>query len=105
MTYPFRPHQLYLVFDYETRSEADLKKVGAWEYSMHPSTRILCVAWRIGTLNSLPDIPMEIWSPFIHDFRAPLELVNALKSKTIIKCAHNTGFEMAITANVLPRYM
>jgi len=31
-------------FDFETRSESDLKKVGADAYARHPSTEILCVA-------------------------------------------------------------
>lgn len=30
--------------DFETRSEADIKKVGAWAYSEHPSTEVLCLA-------------------------------------------------------------
>lgn len=31
--------------DFETRSEVDLGKVGAWNYSTHPSTEILCMAY------------------------------------------------------------
>ncbi len=30
--------------DFETRSEVDIWKVGAWNYSVHPSTEILCMA-------------------------------------------------------------
>ena len=104
MSYPFPDDQLYLVFDYETRSEANLKHVGAWEYSMHPSTRILCVSYRLGTRAELREIPIKNWSPFLQK-RIPLDFAVAIKSKKVIKVAHNTGFEMAITANVLPRYM
>ena len=31
--------------DFETYSEADIKKVGAWIYSMHPSTEVICMAY------------------------------------------------------------
>lgn len=31
--------------DFETRSEADLKVVGAWMYSIHPSTSVMCIEW------------------------------------------------------------
>ncbi len=35
-------NNIYL--DFETRSEVDIWKVGAWNYSVHPSTEILCMA-------------------------------------------------------------
>ena len=31
--------------DFETFSEVDLKKVGAWSYSRHPSTEVICTAY------------------------------------------------------------
>lgn len=31
--------------DFETYSEADLTKIGAWQYANHPSTEILCMAF------------------------------------------------------------
>ena len=48
-------------FDFETRSELDIWKVGAWNYSIHSSTEILCMAWcydngtvNLGVLETLP---------------------------------------------------
>ncbi len=35
--------KIYL--DFETRSEVDIKKSGAWVYATHPSTDVLCVAY------------------------------------------------------------
>ncbi len=35
----------YLCLDFETFSEADIKAVGGYEYSLHPSTEIICAAW------------------------------------------------------------
>lgn len=33
--------------DFETYSETDLKKVGAWAYACHPTTEVLCMAYAI----------------------------------------------------------
>jgi DNA polymerase len=41
--------------DFETGSQADLKKVGAFNYAEHPSTRIICMAWQ------LPGEGVEAW--------------------------------------------
>ena len=39
--------------DFETRSELDIWKVGAWNYSVHPSTEILCLAMECGDMKIL----------------------------------------------------
>ena len=39
----------------ETRSQADLKKVGAWKYAEDPTTEIMCVAIK------RDERPTEIW--------------------------------------------
>lgn len=36
-----------ITFDLETRSEAELGEVGTWNYSRHPSTKVLCLAYTI----------------------------------------------------------
>lgn len=41
--------------DFETGSLADLRKVGAFNYTEHPSTRIICMAWQ------LPGEGVEAW--------------------------------------------
>ena len=33
-----------ILVDFESRSEADLPIVGSWNYSLHKSTKALCVA-------------------------------------------------------------
>ncbi len=33
--------------DFETRSEVDIRKSGAWVYATHPSTEVLCMAYAI----------------------------------------------------------
>ncbi len=100
--------RLYLVTDYETRSRADLKKCGAYEYAKHPSTEIMCVAWRLGTKAELREqlktkTPAKTWSPF---FPSPFgEFVNALLNPQVIKTAQNAFFEQVITRFVLARVM
>lgn len=92
--------QRYLVFDYETRSEIDLKKSGAWEYSKHPSTDILAIAWKLGTRETLRQAPTKSWSPLL-GMGDPSEFVNALADDEIRLVAHNALFEQVITKNCL----
>jgi DNA polymerase len=117
-------NQKYLVLDYETRSEADLRKTGAFEYANHPTTQILCVAWRLGTRQSLmaqlaakrsweardalADEPnpfaAKLWSPaFKETSEAAEELDALLMDKDVILVAHNALFEQVITRFVLAR--
>lgn len=92
---------IYCVMDYETRSEADLTLVGAYEYARHPSTEILCVGYRTGTLAELPAAKTKVWSPAFGP--PPRELFGALYTGDII-AAHNAFFEQVITRFVLSRY-
>ncbi len=102
------PGQVFTVFDYETYSEADLKKVGGWEYSLHKSTEILMVASRTGTRENLRKAKTHIWTPCL-----PLDsgggfgfLLSALRNPEIQLVAHNASFEQMITRNVFaPKYM
>ena len=43
--------------DFETYSETDLKKVGAWAYACHPATEVLCMAYAID------DADPVLWLP------------------------------------------
>ena len=96
-------NQKFLVLDYETRSLADLKAVGAYEYSVHPSTKIMCAAFRLGTKEELRTAETKIWSPAFpaENGAAFAELVRALLDPSIRIVAHNAFFEQVITRNVL----
>lgn len=79
-------------FDYETRSKADLKAVGAYRYAVDPSTEIL-----MGGVSGDDSDEMLLWvnpkfgeSP---DNNAASDLLN---SADILVC-HNAPFEIAIT--------
>lgn len=84
--------------DYETRSRADLRKVGAFRYAYDPSTEILCFS--LLKENGEP----RIWVPkkwrYIVEGHMPLvpdhELDELSNPETIVS-AFNAGFEIAIT--------
>lgn len=44
-----------LYIDFEAQSELDIRKVGAFAYAQHSSTKALCAAWAIG------DEPVRLW--------------------------------------------
>lgn len=91
--------QQYCILDYETRSEAEITKTGAFEYSRHPSTQVLCASWMVGTRKELVGkSEVEIWSPA---YGGPPKLFEILSDPSIIKIAHNAFFEQVITKNVL----
>lgn len=91
-------HQQYLILDYETYSEADLKTVGAYQYSVHPSTEVMCMAWRYGTREGLKTAKTHSWDP--SDGPVPPALLTFFNSPNTIKVAHNAFFEQVITENV-----
>ncbi len=85
--------------DFETRSELDIWKVGAWNYSMHPSTEILCMAYAINRQR-----------PHIIPFKDNItpahnpgfgELLDNLVNNDFIFTAHYSMFENYIWHNIL----
>ena len=82
-----------IIFDVETRSEIDLKRVGAWIYSKHHTTKVLCLAYKIdGGETKVIDFREESSIP--SDFRQALDGGSRL-------LAFNTSFEQAIYLNIL----
>jgi len=83
--------------DFETKSEIDLPKCGAWAYSEHPSTDIICVGYAID------DGEVQTWWPgkgdeSIHDLFSHIEKSHCVE-------AHNVAFERSLWQNVMiPRY-
>ena len=71
--------------DFETRSRADLKKVGAWAYSLDPTTEVLCMAY------GQPGGVIHLWRP---GDDIPYFMNHHL-------WAHNALFEISIWRNVL----
>lgn len=77
--------------DFETRSELNLKKVGAWRYSTHPSTEVLCLGY------ALDNGPVKIWRP---GMPRPADLIRAIERGALFE-AHNSFFEWCVWLNVM----
>jgi len=86
---------LHVTIDFETYSEADLKKCGAWKYSEHPSTEVLCLAYAFGN-----DEP-KLWHP---GMSPPLDLFAAIEKGATVD-AHGITFERAQWENVCVKRM
>ena len=82
--------------DYETRSNANLSKVGLDKYAADPSTEVLCAAYAVD------DGPVQWLSG-----REPIPAVffDAARDPSWSVSAHNDAFETAIEQHVLaPRF-
>ena len=92
-----------IVIDFETRSEADLRKVGPWAYSEHPSTEIICLTW---TRHDWPKGRFVGWrsKKFGGADAIPFDLADAIKDGALFE-AHNAAFEYSIWENVLHKRM
>lgn len=96
--------QVYLVFDWETRSQVDLKVLGQTEYARDASTEIMCCAFRLGTRVELAKVPTACWSPLLPNWQrsaAYMKFMDALLNPKVMLCAHNAGFEKSICLYVL----
>ena len=78
-----------LHLDFETYSEAELKKVGGYAYAAHPSTEITLCAF------AYEDFPVEIWDVTVSSF-PPYQLLKYLNDPTIEIHAFNAQFERLI---------
>lgn len=89
------------ILDFETRSTVDLRKSGAYLYSVHPSTRVTCTAWkeRADRLHTL--LPFEMMTLHWKLLPAHIQRDWMLSARQGVVVAHNAGFERAIYENVL----
>ncbi|MCP4538517.1 MAG: XRE family transcriptional regulator [Chloroflexi bacterium] len=72
--------------DFETRSAADLRKVGAHKYAMHKTTDVLCMAY------AFDDEPVQLWK---QGEELPVDLMQHVEAGGSV-VAHNSSFELAI---------
>lgn len=84
----------HITIDFETRSEASLTNVGAYMYSLHPSTEVLCLAYKI------PGQGAKLWARL--DKGPPQGLFEAMEDEfeDFFIEAHNSFFELCIWMNV-----
>lgn len=90
MPYATKPR---LHLDFETASDLNLKKTGAYRYAQHPSTRVLMLGWAFN------DEPVQLWEP--HMGPMPDRLTQGLRAGDYNKHAFNAAFERLITKYVL----
>ena len=83
---PKPPHELHL--DFETYCELDLKKVGLYRYTEHPSFKVLCVAWKLDR--------RAVQSMTVLEPNLPAALVAALQNRDVQGHAWNAAFETAV---------
>ena len=88
-----------VTLDFETRSEADLLKVGSWAYSEHPSTEIICASWAVD------DEEVRNWAnpavdPLVRDVVNPWNLLELAANPEVLFEAHSVAFEYAIWCNI-----
>ena len=86
-----------LHIDFETRSELDIKKVGAYKYAKHHSTEILCMAY---AYNKEPVQIVEHNEKLPMDF---LEYTFLVQQGEIVMTAFNAFFERCVFKFVVPR--
>lgn len=83
-----------LHLDYETYSNADIKKVGGYRYAADPSTEILMASY------AFDDRPPVLWDATV-DPEVPKDLMAAFLSPEVELHAFNAAFERQITRHVL----
>jgi DNA polymerase len=77
--------------DFETRSKVNVTQVGAWIYSLHPSTEVLCMAYKVGKKRTRLWVPGD---PFPEALAEPV-------AKLWLFEAHNKYFEQCIWNNIM----
>ena len=86
--------------DFESRSTVDIWKSGAWVYSTHPTTQILCLCYAIGERPVQLITKDELELGIIPD-----DFLECVRDKEIIFVAHNAFFERVMWKNIMaPRH-
>src|SRR4051812_30975464 len=90
----------FLVGDFETASEAELKEVGLYNYLIHPSTRVLMFSYAfVRTVNEKPDV--KRWEPQGGQVQIPMDLYKGLSDPNVDIIAFNSAFERGVFQHVL----
>lgn len=83
--------------DFESRSQCDIWASGAWVYSQHPTTEILCLCW---AEDNGPVHAVNMHQPTQGDV-VGLAVLQGLAKEGAEFHAHNAFFERAIWLNIL----
>lgn len=91
-----------VTFDFETRSKSDLRKEGAYKYSLDPSTRPTCLAFKVMSEPTVYFLPFHVVNRPWKDQDPKLQNIwrNFLVQGYELS-AHNAFFERCIYSNIL----
>lgn len=86
-----------LFLDFETRSDLDVRKVGAFRYAEDPSTAILCCAWAVDSdpVEVLTYEDLCVDEP-VPQYEALKDLMRRAFANQMVFVAHNIDFERNI---------
>ena len=91
-----------VVFDFETRSKSNLKREGAYKYSLDPMTKPTCLAFKIIGHKTIYFLPFETINKRWENLDPNLKLLwLRLISEGYEFTAHNAFFEKCIYENIL----
>lgn len=91
-----------VVFDFETRSRSNLKKEGAYKYSLDPTTQPTCLAFKIRGNPTVYFLPFEVVNRKWADQDPKLrELWSPLIGEGYEFAGHNAFFEFCVYTNIL----
>ena len=91
-----QPGEPVITIDFETKSYADITKVGSWVYSQDPTTEIICMCWAVD------DGGIDVWYPNCYEYAdvLPSSLFDAIREGDLFE-AHNYAFELGIWENIM----
>ncbi len=90
-----------ITLDFETRSRCDLKKAGAYKYSLDPTTQPTCLAFKIHGGKVILMRFEEINTPWKKQNQGFRNFWESLLEREYLFTAHNAFFERCIYTNVL----
>lgn len=88
----------FCLIDYETASQCDLKKSGAWRYGEDVTTEILCLGYTCGKRGD--EVVLSADDCFLKSDKAK-ELMRMVLDPTVLFVAHNCPFEKSIWRNIM----
>lgn len=99
------PNEQKATIDFETRSACDIKAHGTWCYSIHPSTEVLCLVYRLPTWDSGRT---ALWHPALPtlglaehiEADSLAEFFSRIDDEGLVE-AHGQWFEYCIWTNIL----
>lgn len=91
-----------VTFDFETRSMVELKKAGGYKYSLHPSTRPTCLAFKVSGTPTVYFLDFHaVVKPWVDQPQKLKDLWRGFLEGNYEFSAHNAFFETCIYKNIL----